>query len=134
MSIEIKPVNKKDYKFLYRLLKQRPKSESISHRCVPTYKEHINYQKEFPFNVNAIIFVDRKRVGNFYETDRHEIGIHVLPGYDYLVRNIVEALICQYGRSKERIYFNINPKDKRFKSLLTKNCRLIQHTYENILS
>lgn len=132
MNLTLRSVKKEDYKFLYKLLKQRPKDECISHRKMPSYKEHVKYLRTFPFFLNIIILVDGKSVGNLYETDRHEIGIHVLPGYDYLVRNIVEALICQCGRSKERIYFNINPKDKRFKSLLRKHCRLIQHTYENI--
>jgi hypothetical protein len=101
---------------------------------MPTYKEHIKYLKTFPFFLNIIISVDGKSVGNLYETDRHEIGIHVLPKYRYLAKEIIEVVIDLAKNGKDKIYFNINPKDNRFKSLLTKRCKLIQYTYENILS
>ena len=132
MNLTLKSVSGNDCKFLYKLLKQRPKNECISHRKMPTYKEHIKYLKTFPFFLNIIISVDGKSVGSFYETDRHEIGIHILRKYEYLVIEIIEVIMDLAKKGKNKIYFNINPKDNRFKSLLTKRCKLIQYTYENI--
>jgi len=132
MNLTLRSVKKEDYKFLYKLLKQRPKDECISHRKMPTYQQHCKYLKTFPFFLNIIILVDGKSVGNLYETDRHEIGIHVLPKYKYLAEEIIDVVIDLAKKGKDKVYFNINPKDNRFKSLLTKRCKLIQYTYENI--
>lgn len=132
MSLTLRSVKKEDYKFLYQLLKQRPDDECISHRKMPTYPQHCKYLNTFPFFLNIIILADGKKIGNFYQTARREIGIHVLKKYEYLAEEIVNVILDLASKDKEKIYFNINPKDRRFKSLLTKRCKLIQHTYENI--
>jgi len=132
MNLTLRPVTKKDYRFLYELLKQRPEYECISHHKVPSYCFHCKYQDTFPFFLNTLILVGKKRVGNFYQTARSEIGIHLIKEYEYLAEEIVSVLVDLANTDKKNIYFNINPKDKRFKSLLTKRCKLIQHTYENI--
>jgi hypothetical protein len=133
MNLTLKPVSKEDYKFLYRLLKQRPKDECISHRAMPTYYQHCKFLNSKPYARNWIVLDKDKLVGNLYETRLSEIGIHLSKDFIYLLPQVIEDILYVAKELKKKIYFNINPNDKRFKSLLTKNCRLIQHTYENIL-
>lgn len=127
-------VEKEDYKFLYKLLKQRPKDECISHHKIPTYFEHCKFLNSKPYARNWIILQNGNMVGNLVETKLGEIGIHFVNKYNYLAKQFIDEVLCVAKKCKKRIYFNINPKDKRFKSLLTKHCKLIQHTYENIYS
>jgi len=134
MNLTLKSVSKEDYKFLYKLLKQRLKDECISHSKLPSYKEHCKFLNSFPYIRNWVIFLDGKPIGNLYETYASEIGLHVLGRHNNVVKEVMKAVLGVAIGLNKKIYFNINPKDKRFKSLLTNNCRLIQNTYENILS
>jgi hypothetical protein len=132
MNLTLKSVKKEDYSFLYCLLKQRPKDECISHREMPTYTQHCKFLNSKPYARNWIVLQNSNSVGNLCETKIGEIGIHLLKEYSHLVNQVVEDVLHVANKLKKKIYFNINPKDKRVKSLLTKHCKLIQHTYENI--
>lgn len=132
--MKIIPVDREDYKFLYRLLKERPKTECISHTKMPTYFEHCQFLNKKPYIRNWIILEGFYKVGNMYETERNEIGIHLLKKYQHLTKDIIKRVLEAAQITKRKIYFNVNPRDKRFISILKRNCRLIQHTYENILS
>ena len=42
------PVSKSDIRFLYDLLKERNSSINISHRKMPTYKQHVKFVNSKP--------------------------------------------------------------------------------------
>jgi hypothetical protein len=132
MSLILKSVKKEDYKFLYKLLKQRPKDECISHHKLPSYRQHCEFIKSSPYVKNWIIFEGFSKAGNLYETYLGEMGIHLLKKYEHLTKQVISDVLGVAKELNKKIYFNINPKDKRFKSLLRKHCKLIQYTYENI--
>jgi len=132
MKLTLKSVRKEDYKFLYKLLKQRPKDECISHCKLPSYYQHCKFLNSKPYVMNLIVFEGFTKVGNLYGTHLNEIGIHLLKKYNYWIEKIIIDVLVAAKENNKRIYFNINPKDKRFKSLLTERCKLIQYTYENL--
>ena len=46
---ELIPVSKSDFRFLYDLLKERTSSTNISHKKMPTYKEHVKFVNSKPY-------------------------------------------------------------------------------------
>jgi hypothetical protein len=99
---------------------------------MPTYREHCKFLDKDPYALNWVLLSDGKPIGNMYESHLHEIAIHLLKKYNYLVVEILKIVLDVTKIMNKRVFFNVNPEDKRLKSLLTKHCRLIQHTYENI--
>lgn len=68
-------VNKSDYKFLYELLKKRDPLANISHKKMPTYKEHIKFVKSRPYKVWYVIHFGKRKVGSIYLSKQNEIGL-----------------------------------------------------------
>ena len=121
--MNINPVCAKDYKFLYELLKKRNSDESISHKAMPTYKEHVAFNKARPYAEDYIIYDGSKKVGRLYVTYNREIGIWV----DASLRQRVFDLLL-----KDRIllFANVSPKNKEMQRFFKKNgFKLIQYTY-----
>ena len=63
-------------RFLFDLLKNRKPWESVSHKKMPTYDEHVNFVRSKPYKKWYII--DYKGpVGAIYLTNNNEIGIFI---------------------------------------------------------
>lgn len=138
-DINITPVWKSDYEFLYKMLKNRNKKVNISHTKMPTYKEHCKFWKDEPYLDANIIYYNLsndpmdffEKVGYYYITHNKEIGIHIIDEYkrngigEYVIENIKRMDI--YGD----LFANINPNNKDsqefFKEL---GFELIQYTYK----
>jgi len=129
MKITLKPTTEKDYNFLYCLLEQRPKEENISHRKMPTYKEHCDFNASNPYVLDKIIYENGEKIGRFYLTEKKEIGIHLLPGVSLeAVKLILDDLDGQH-------FLNVSPNNKQMQKLLKKlGYEVIQYTYEKNLS
>jgi len=130
MNLTLKPVSGKDYKFLYKLLSQRSPDTCISHRQMPSYKEHCRFNETLPYNEDYIIYFGRKRIGRVYITKLREVGIHFLKEYgEQMYREVFK-----YCKDKIR-YANVAPQNKKVIEILKKGgFRLIQHTYEKDIS
>lgn len=134
-KVNLKKVDKSDFKFLYELLAQRnPKTNiSHSHMKMPTYEQHVKFAKSRPYSKWCIIKFQNKKVGSISLTKKNEIGI-------FLIRNVIgkgigtEALkLFMKMVSKPRYLANINPKNFESINFFKKNgFKLIQHTYEYI--
>lgn len=128
MKLTLRRTSKQDYRFLYKLLKQRNPDENISHKVMPTYKQHCTFNDKQPYAEDYIIFDGERRVGRFYVTDRMEAGIKFIDN-KYLIPTLDEILSCDNGM----LYFNVSPRNKIMNDYLKKKgLKVIQYTYESI--
>jgi len=131
MDITLRPVTKKDYKFLYDLLQQRNPKESISHREMPAYDEHIRFNNTKPYKVDYIICTGSIPIGRLYITPASEIGIKVMNKIrEPVIRELLRIVLDNFTY---RFCFNISPNDKLFKTILKEfKFKKIMETYESL--
>ncbi|HDY86915.1 MAG TPA: N-acetyltransferase [bacterium] len=116
-------------RFLYEVLKKRTPEQSISHKKMPSLKEHAAFFHSHPYLAWYLIKEGEDYVGSTYLTKNHEIGIFILNefhgnGYgDSAVKAIMQLWDGPF-------YANINPDNVSsidfFKKLGAKH---IQNTY-----
>ncbi len=129
--ITLRLVDCLDARYLYNLLKERTKAQSISHRKMPTFAEHEAFMDSNPYYRWYIIVAGpmKVRVGTIYLTDDREVGIHIK--HTYRGRGFGPLAITTLHRAYPgTLYANIAPKntpsERMFKRLGFKK---IQHTY-----
>jgi RimJ/RimL family protein N-acetyltransferase len=128
--VNSRPVCRRDYRFLYNLLRQRDSTVNISHSKMPTWKEHETFLDCQPYPVHEIIIFGPRKIGMFYLTNKNEIGIFIdqyyqAEGFGRL------ALKMILERFKDRkLFANINPKNMRSQKLFASfDFKAIQVTY-----
>jgi RimJ/RimL family protein N-acetyltransferase len=114
---------------LYGWLEQRTPEQSISHRNMPTMKQHAAFVLRRPYLAWYLIKVDEGYAGNIYLTALREVGIYI--DETYRGRGIgsiaLERLRDIYPGP---ILANINPKNEPSIAFFKRHgARLIQHTY-----
>jgi len=130
-KIDLQLVTKKDFEFLYELLKERNSSINISHQKMPTYNKHINFILSKPYSKWHIIYFERTKVGSIYISKQNEIGIFIMK--KFLKKGIGSEALEIIIRLNPRKQFlaNINPKNKKSIEFFKKNgFKILQHTYE----
>ena len=130
-KINLKLVNKTDYEFLYDLLKDRDSNVNISHKRMPSFKEHIKFIKSKPYSKWYIIKDNNEKVGSIYLSKQNEIGLFLKNNVQgkNIGTQALKLLITQ--KPKKRILANINPKNKKSIKFFEKNgFKLIQYTFE----
>ncbi len=130
-KINLKLVNKTDYEFLYDLLKDRDSNVNISHKRMPSFKEHIKFIKSKPYSKWYIIKDNNEKVGSIYLSKQNEIGLFLKNNVQgkNIGTQALKLLIMQ--KPKKRILANINPKNKKSIKFFEKNgFKLIQYTFE----
>ena len=122
---------KNRYKLLYKLLEERSSEESISHKYMPSYEEHVIFVANNPYRYWFFIVEDFDTVvGSIYMTKNNEIGIsifkeHRRKGYAVWALNNIK----QYARYE--LYANINPANQKSIELFEKaGFKHIQNTYK----
>jgi RimJ/RimL family protein N-acetyltransferase len=131
VSIKLKPVNNSDYRFLYDLLKKRDPKANISHKKMPTYKQHVNFVKSKPYTKWYIIQYAKSKIGSIYLSKCDEIGIFLKKGIQgkHVGTTALNLLITKNPRT--RYLANISPKNlKSIKFFKKNNFKLISYTYE----
>jgi hypothetical protein len=129
--IKLKKIGPSDTDFLFELLKNRDQFENISHKIMPTFKNHEKFVNSRPYFKWYIIYENLKKIGSAYITNQNEIAIHFLniKNYEGFFLESLEIIIKK--NSKKRFLLNISPKNKKLKRIVEKNkFKLIQHTYE----
>ncbi len=129
--IKLKNITSSDTDFLFELLKNRDQFENISHKIMPTFKNHETFVNSKPYFKWYIIYEDLKKIGSAYITNQNEIAIHFLniKNYEGFFLESLEIIIKKNLR--KRFLLNISPKNKKLKKIVKKNkFKLIQHTYE----
>lgn len=133
-GIFLVPVNPRDVKhltILYDLLDERTPNQSISHKGLPSYEDHIKFVESNPYYAWYIVYNHNDvPVGSTYLTRKNEIGIFIydlFKGHGY-GKDAVRALMTSYDGP---FYANINPSNAAsiafFDSL---GFKFIQVTYE----
>ena len=116
--------------YLWQLLGERKRSESISHRKMPTYQEHVMFVRHSPNEYEWWFIIEDEGfpVGAIYLTYRSEIGVqialkHRRKGY---AREAIQRLIEMTSIIKNQDPFartqylaNINPDNGASIALFT---------------
>ena len=116
--------------FLYALLEQRGANESISHKKMPTMKEHVDFMASRPYKHWYIISVlNVGYVGAIYLTHQRELGIWIHQSYQR--SGYARMAIAQLQqRHPGPLLANINPRNAKSISLFAAlGFKQIQVTY-----
>jgi len=130
-SIKLKHVSSSDYRFLYVLLKKRDPRANISHRKMPTYKQHRNFVKSKPYAKWYIIQYGNSKVGSIYLSKSDEIGIFLKKEMQGKHVGTIALNLLIAKNPRRRYLANVNPKNsKSIKFFKRNNFKLISYTYE----
>jgi len=130
-KINLKSVNETDHEFLYDLLKNRNPNINISHKKIPTFKEHIKFVNSKPYSKWYIIKQNNEKVGSIYLSKQNEIGLFLQNNVQGKNIGTVALKLLIMKNPKKRILANINPKNKKSIKFFEKNgFKLIQFTFE----
>ena len=116
---------------LWRLLAERSASESISHKGMPSYEEHVKFVKSEPYEAWYFIKVDTRIVGSVYLSRQNEIGVFLFNGEkgNGYGPQAIKAVMEKHG--KRRYLANINPDNARSIAAFEKlGFKPIQQTFE----
>ena len=106
---------------LWNMLSERTPVQSISHKAMPEYHQHVAFVNSQPYAVWYLILAHHRRefgadleqrvVGNMYLTHQREVGIHIMnahrgSGYG------AQALQMLRARHPGRLLANINPQNQ----------------------
>ena len=131
LGISIRSVKKSDSIFLYELLKERDSRTNISHKKMPSIKQHEKFIQSKPYSKWYIIQSSNNDIGSIYLSKNNEIGIFLIKKNqnEGIGANVLKLLMEK--NPKIRYLANVNPKNKKSIEFFKKNgFKLIQHTYE----
>jgi RimJ/RimL family protein N-acetyltransferase len=116
------------YSVLYRLLKERTKEQSISHKKLPSFDEHCNFINSNPYPFWYLIEA-KETVGAIYLTENNEIGVFIFSKYQgqgYGEQAIKMLMDLHPGP----FFANVNPENQPSRKMFEKmGAELIQVTY-----
>ncbi len=126
----LKQVNEKDYKFLYELLKEKEAIANISHQQMPTWPEHVRFNKSKPYKCDFVIKDGRKGIGRIYITLQNEIGISIRKCFQSKGYGAIALRMILDKFRGDTLYANIAPGNKKSQNFFKKfGFKLIQYTY-----
>lgn len=131
INVKIIQVKESDYRFLYKLLSERGSKANISHKKMPSFKQHVQFVSQKPYSKWYIIFLNNKKVGSVYLSKQDEIGIFILTKFKNkgIAKEAINLLVKKNHR--QRYLANVSPKNKDSKIFFKKRgFKLIQYTYE----
>ena len=131
VDLKLKEIDSSDFRFLYKLLKERNPKENISHKEMPSYKEHIKFLKSKPYKKWYIIEKNRKKIGSIYFSKQNEIGVHFLSkmSNESILQTAIQEVIKK--NPGEKYFINLSPRNNDQISFLKKSgFSLAQHTFE----
>lgn len=130
-QVSLKPVDRHDYSFLYRMLKERDPVANISHGKMPTWEQHLHFCITNPQQRWwRIVMSGNKKIGQCYVTGRDEIGIELLKEYQNQGLGKMVLTLIKIYHIGCRLFANISPKNKISQKFFKQNgFKLIQQTY-----
>lgn len=129
--------NPEHARLLYELLAERTPEQSISHKAMPTWEEHLTYLAQMAPDHGVIydrfltwdLIAVGDVVGSIYLTQRNEIGISIFKRYQRqgFGSEAIELLMQQCLGGP--FYANINPANEASRKMFEKlGFKTIQHT------
>ena len=107
--------------FLYQLLAEREPSESISHRVMPTFEEHIRFVESQPYRMWFIAEQEGQRVGAVYLSRARELGIAISKAQRGRGLGSLALSAMLLRVSPGRVLANINPANEASIALFRKH-------------
>jgi RimJ/RimL family protein N-acetyltransferase len=101
--------------FLYKLLEERQAEQSISHKRMPRFSEHVAFVRGRPYLAWYIITsAEAERVGAVYITRRRELGLSILRAHQRKGHGgaAVREVMRIHAAGDEPFLANINPKNE----------------------
>lgn len=130
-ELVLKKVSKEDIEFLYKLLKHRSRSHNISHKKMPSLREHIKFVNSKPYKKWYVILNDKQKIGSIYISKNDEVAIHLKNNICKEKFFILALKQLIKFDSNEFFYFNTNPNNKGLNNFFKKNnFTLLQLTYK----
>ena len=130
-KISLSEIKKSDFRFLYDLLCERDPQINISHKKMPSYKQHVKFVLSKPYSNWYVIKTKNKKVGSIYLSKQNEIGIFIKKQFHNKSFGHIALKILIEKNPRSRYLANVNPKNLKSKKFFEKNdFKLIQHTYE----
>jgi len=132
-SIMLKPIDEvpKSAAILYSLLEERTPEQSISHKEMPSFEDHVQFIASNPYLCWYIILDASLPVGAIYLTRQREIGIGIFKGHKgrSYGKKAVRELI---GMHPGKFLANVNPHNMPSHHFFQENfnTEVIQITYE----
>ena len=119
-----------DCDVLYELLKERTPEQSISHKEMPSWDDHLDFIASRPYFAWYLIWADSDVVGAIYLTKQREIGIGIFKEFKskgYGTEAVKKLMELHPGK----FYANINPDNFASRMFFQEQfgAKLIQHTY-----
>lgn len=115
---------------LYDLMKERKPEESISHKQMPSLKQHCEFVRSRPYKEWRLIKVEEDYVGCIYLTHMNEIGVSIFNEHRRQGHGRQAVLMLMEMNKGGRMLANINPLNtKSIKLFAELGFRKIQETY-----
>jgi len=114
---------------LYEILAERTPEESISHKKMPTYDEHLHFVRSLPYKHWYLIDNDEP-VGTIYLTEDRQVGIHIISSHRRrgYARDAIDLLLDRHpGELLANVAPENYPSHELWKSI---GGHIIQVTYE----
>jgi len=115
---------------LFQLLEEREPDQNISHKAMPTWKEHLSFVESKPYK--AWYFIeDEGIVGACYLSKQDEIGIFVFKAHQGKNYGPLAVKAIMHEHGKRRYLANIAPGNERSRRIFRDlGFKHIQCTYE----
>lgn len=130
-EITLKTVTDADHKFLYELLENRDSRTNISHKKMPTYRQHVKFVKSKPYSKWYVIILSKEKIGSIYLSKTDEIGIFIQKNFQK--QNLGKSALKELFKKnpRKRYLANVNPKNQKSIQFFKNNgFNLIQYTFE----
>ena len=123
------------YGLLHDLLAERTPEQSVSHKKMPSYFEHIQFVDSKPYKAWYLVIEESEGyVGAVYLSRQNEIGVGIFKahrgkGYgEAAVKELMRRCPLPEG---ERYLANVNPDNDVSRAMFEKlGAKVIQYTYE----
>ena len=128
---------------LFKILKERKINSSISHKNLPTYKEHKKFVLSIPYRYWLLIRRVNINLGSVFVSRNNEISINLLENNETTYVEVLNFVINNFkplkaipSKRNSNFILNISPKNKFVLNILKKfKTEKVQETYkiENII-
>ena len=122
---------------LYNILKNRDTKTNISHKKIPTLKQHANFISSLPYRYWFIIKKSSRVLGSTYITRSNEISISLLKKNTKNFSEVLSMIITNIkplpaiaSKRNGKFILNLSPNNKFYNKLLKSiGAKKIQETF-----
>lgn len=107
--------------FLYELLEERERHESISHRRMPSMGRHRRFFESRPYLAWYLLCHDETLVGAAYVTHQREVGIAISKKHRGRGLGSLALTVLLQAHRGQRLVANINPANEASIALFRKH-------------